>query len=91
MPLSNPENWGRLSTSALRDDLDRLQYDLVKSVIALCAEHEGGKDKVMHWAETNNSYIARWKGLIEDIKTDELNFGSVNIAFRSLSDLSKSR
>ena len=83
--------WGRLSTSALRDDLDRLQYDLVKSVIALCAEHEGGKDKVMHWAETNNSYIARWKGLIEDIKTDELNFGSVNIAFRSLSDLSKSR
>ncbi|WP_119343202.1 NAD-glutamate dehydrogenase [Facilibium subflavum] len=80
--------WGTLSTSALRDDLDCLQYNLVKSVISLCSKYKTGQSKVEHWAEENKSYIARWKGLIEDMKTDELNFESVNIAFRSLSDLS---
>ncbi len=81
--------WGTLSTSALRDDLDKLQYELVNSVVALCTKHKGADTKVEHWINANKSYIARWSGLIDDMKTDEPNFESINIAFRSLADLSK--
>ena len=87
---ANQSYWGTLSTSALRDDLDKLQYALVNSVITLCSDHKTPTVKVEHWIAANRSYIARWSGLIEDMKTDEPNFESINIAFRSLADLLKS-
>ena len=83
--------WGTLSTSGLRDDLDKLQYILVQRVITTCKAYKTPKDKVEHWAKENESYIYRWTGLIDDMKADEPNFESVNIAFRSLEDLSTSR
>lgn len=82
--------WGTLSTSALRDDLDKMQYRLVRRVIEFTKDIDDVNDKVEHWLSTNSSYLARWNGLIEDMRTDEPNFESVNIAFRSLSDLARS-
>lgn len=83
--------WGTLSTSALRDDLDKLQYRLVRRVIESCSDVENTNDKVEHWLQANSSYLARWNGLIDDMRVDEPNFESVNIAFRSLEDLARSR
>jgi len=83
--------WGTLSTSALRDDLDKLQYRLVRRVIESCEDIEQAHEKVEHWLQVNSSYLARWNGLIEDMRADEPNFESVNIAFRSLEDLARSR
>ena len=81
--------WGVLSVSALRDDLDKLQYALVKSVIDLGHEYTSAQHKVLHWSKKNNSYIERWSSLIDDIKTSKANFESINIAFRGLKDLVK--
>ena len=82
--------WGTLSTSALRDDLDNLQYRLVRGVIELTGDIHDVNNKVEHWLNTNSSYLARWNRLIEDMRTDEPNFESINIAFRSLNDLARS-
>ena len=81
--------WGTLSTSALRDDLDKMQYRLVRRVIEFTTDINDVNDKVEYWLDINSSYLARWDGLIEDMRTDEPNFESVNIAFRSLSDLAR--
>ncbi len=88
---SKQSYWGTLSTSALRDDLDKLQYRLVKRVIELCLDIEGVEAKIQYWLDLNKSYIARWLGLIEDMRADEPNLESVNIAFRSLDDLARAR
>lgn len=81
--------WGVLSISALRDDLDKLQYTLVKSVVDLSYEYTSAHHKVLHWIKKNKSYIKRWSDLVSDIKTSEASFESINIAFRSLQDLVK--
>ncbi|MFZ9036167.1 MAG: NAD-glutamate dehydrogenase [Francisellaceae bacterium] len=80
--------WGTLSTSALRDDLDGVQYHLVHSVIEHCQDSSTSvTDMVKCWMDENSSYVSRWLGLIDDIKSDEPNFESVNVAFRGLKDL----
>ena len=81
--------WAVLSISALRDDLDKLQYTLVKSVVDLSYEYTSAHHKVLHWIKKNKSYIKRWSDLVSDIKTSEASFESINIAFRSLQDLVK--
>ena len=84
--------WEVIASSALRDDIDSLQRMLVLDVmnynskskkVAIC-------DKIAKWSEHNKYILARWDGLIDDLKIVRSDFIMYSVAVRSLLDLAKS-
>jgi glutamate dehydrogenase len=88
--ISNIENdsyWSTLTASALRDDLDRFECQLVASILKHPIASKSVVIKLHNWIEEHSQLVMRWDGMLDDMKGDKPKFVSINIAHRGLSDL----
>ena len=79
--------WGQLTASALRDDVDRLQCDLVAFIHSYKQENENFAQAFERWLENYEGMVSRWESIIEDLKSDTPKFVSAHVAFRALLDM----
>jgi len=82
--------WGTLSSSELRDDMDRLQTSLSISVLLMTDKNLDLDARVSQWIESFKYMVNRWLYMIQDLKGSNKNeFIMYLVAMRGLLDLSQ--
>ncbi len=79
--------WEILSSSALRDDLDRCQSFLTRSVLESTAEDLPVEQRVTAWIEHYRFIVRRWLYQVDEFKLNKPDLVKLITALRSLSDM----
>lgn len=82
--LNNETYWAALATSALRDDLDYVQFALVNTILGQADQADDEKTMLEKWVNENYSYVSHWRDILQEIKSAEPRFDSITVAFKAL-------
>ena len=86
--LEKDSYWSTLSCSALRDDMDLFEAEIAAAVLK-CHQGHTTEEKLESWMQKHDKLLARWEGMIIDMKAEKPRFVSINIAHRGLMDISQ--
>ena len=85
--LTSEGYWGMLGSSALRDDLDRVER-LIVGAIHKCTDQALSVDeRIDQWRKSFDYRVRRWDIMLEDLKSGRREFVMYAIAIRGLLDL----
>lgn len=79
--------WEALSRSALRDDIDRYQIQIVESMIDSQKEQKSYQKCFQSWEQDNTDLLEKWDQLLEQIRSDsehQKNFLLYTVCLREL-------
>lgn len=80
--------WETLSTSGMRDDLDKLQRILAVTVLDHDCDASFSIDqRIDHWISSYQFIVDRWYRLVDDLRTSSHKMVRFLVAFRALLDL----
>ncbi|MCM5704759.1 NAD-glutamate dehydrogenase [Larsenimonas salina] len=90
--LEVEDGWEALAREVLRDDMDRQQLTLTKSVLSADDAPENVEERVKYWMERHQRHVQRWCHLLEEVKAGtQLNFALFAVALRALTALAEDK
>jgi glutamate dehydrogenase len=81
--------WDVLSSSALRDDLDKLQRIVTATIMQNTSSKLSVKARIATWCEDYRFLVNRWRYMVEDIKVSQKEYVRYSVALRCLLDLAQ--
>ncbi len=85
--IESESYWSMLTSSALRDDMDRFECEMAASILNHPIASKYPDVKISNWIKEHKKLVTRWEGMVDDMKADRPKFVSINIAHRGLMDL----
>jgi glutamate dehydrogenase len=82
--------WGMLGSSALRDDLDKIERLMVGAIHRHTDSELSVEERIEHWRKSFDYMVRRWDVMVEDLKSGQREFVMYVIAIRGLLDLAQS-
>ncbi len=87
-PVEN--HWDALARAALRDDIDKQQRGITKSIILKPGDEVTIEDMLEKWIEDNAQMVRRWEYMLADLRTSSaIEFTMFAVAVRELLDLAQ--